>query len=406
MKVLIGPGLHDPKGNEAFLVAALKRAADVQPFSAGLRWEQIEASLPAGWTPDVIIIRDAEFYHMPVGIEKAEYPIVGLIGDYNLSLNQMLPVVGVFDYFFCDTKGLRIFRKLGFNNCDFFCLYGYDSNTHKNFGLSKDIDVVFIGNLSSGIQQERDEYIYQLARLDRKYKVLITTGVFGDEYVHLLNRSHLVFNRSIRDEVNMRFFEALACGAVVMNNYLDELRLMGFVANEHYLEYDDVAEGVDRFFQEWTAENRAQMVQKAAGILAGHSYDDRAAQLLARIAQLDLNPASRLMRELPEKDASNRWERYLASEVNLPGLGKVPRFHPIVVNWSKQLLSTELEMKGFDFAMWSWWIELLQASGLEAYLSRFLAERLALLDRFECFQEEAGRIKTLLNRILYGFSID
>ncbi len=46
MRILLGPGLHDTKGNEAFLVTALKRAAEVKTFSAGLTWPQVAASLP------------------------------------------------------------------------------------------------------------------------------------------------------------------------------------------------------------------------------------------------------------------------------------------------------------------------------------------------------------------------
>jgi hypothetical protein len=406
MKILLGPGVHDPKGNEAFLVTALKRAADVRTFPAGLTWRQTRASLPFNWTPDVIIIRDAEFYQMPMGLERAEYPIVGLVGDYNLSLNQMLPVLGVFDHFFCDTKGQRIFNKLGFDNCDFFCLYGYDPDVHKDYGMGRDLDVVFVGNLNSTVQQERDEYIYQLAKLDRRHKVYITSGVFGQDYVHLLNRAHLVFNRSIRDEVNMRFFEALACGAIVLNNPLEELDMMGFVRNKHYLAYEVLAEAISDFFRTRMERKREEMRANAAMILENHSYDVRANVLLSKISSLDLNVSKRRMGLLSEQEASDRWNRYETNEVMLPDMGLVNRYHPIMVNWQKEIIENELEIRGFNFSIWSWWIELLRASGLDGYLNRFLAERLSLLDRFGCFQEEAKKINAMLNQSLYGFSVD
>lgn len=114
MRLLVGPGLYDPRGNEAFLVKALKKVADVKTFDQkASSFEDVLSGLPNGWNPDAIVVRDAEFYKIPSGIERADFPIFGLVGDYNLSLNQMLPILGCFDYFFCDTKGVRIFQQIG-----------------------------------------------------------------------------------------------------------------------------------------------------------------------------------------------------------------------------------------------------------------------------------------------------
>ncbi|MBW1681774.1 MAG: hypothetical protein JRJ83_10090 [Deltaproteobacteria bacterium] len=116
MKLLVGPGLRDPNGNEAHL------------------------------------------------------------GDYNLSLGQMLPIMCCFDYFFCDSKGVRIFRKLGFQNCEFLCLYGFDPELHRDYGLEKMWDVAFVGNLNHAIQQERESHLFRLARLaDRRIGIASTS---------------------------------------------------------------------------------------------------------------------------------------------------------------------------------------------------------------------------------------
>ncbi|HDI78183.1 MAG TPA: hypothetical protein ENF54_00940, partial [Desulfobacteraceae bacterium] len=183
MKLLIGPGLYDPKGNEAHLVKSLKKVADVKTFDHTHRnFKDVIDSLPRGWRPEVILIRDAEFYKMPMSLEEADCPVFALIGDYNLTLNQILPVLGVFDYFFCDTKGVRIFNKLGFYNCDFFCLYGYDKDIHKDYGLEKDIDIVFIGNLNHQVQKKRESLLFRLAKLGRYFRIVIDTDIFGTDY--------------------------------------------------------------------------------------------------------------------------------------------------------------------------------------------------------------------------------
>lgn len=406
MKLLVGPGLLDPKGNEAFLVKALKKVADVRTFDQDVsHFEDLISGLPHGWNPDALVIRDAEFYKMPLGIERADFPIFGLIGDYNLSLNQMLPVLGCFDHFFCDTKGVRIFNKLGFDNCEFFCLYGYDPELHRDYSLKKDMDVLFIGNLNRSVQQDREKHLYRLARMEHKYRVHIKTGIFGDEYARLMNRAHLVFNCSIRGEANMRFFEAMACGAVVMNNHIDELDVLGFRPDEHYLVYKDPQDAVIKYFEEWTDEKRESIRANVDQVLSQHSYDNRARALVEKIKNADVDITKRKMLELPLNEQALRWEKYNSDEVELKGGTKVDRYNPVVVGWQKCLIENELDINNFDFDMWSWWIDLLSASGLDTYLTQFLAERENLLSSMDCYQGVAKKIQDKLNTLVYGFHV-
>ena len=81
LKLLVGPGLADPRGNEAFLVKALKRVADVVTFDHNpKRFEDVLRALPARWTPDAVLVRDAEYYKIPAGLEAVEYPVFCLLG--------------------------------------------------------------------------------------------------------------------------------------------------------------------------------------------------------------------------------------------------------------------------------------------------------------------------------------
>jgi len=405
MKLLIGPGLSDPKGDEAFLVKALRKVADVKTFDSGIKdFEQLVRSVPHGWTPDAIVIRDAEYYKMPSGLERAELPIFGLIGDYNLSYNQMLPVLGCFDHFFCDSKGVRIFKKLGFNNCEFFCLYGFDPEVHHPYPSKKEWDVVFIGNLNAAVQQDREEYLYQLATLSGNYRIHIDTLIFGSEYASMLSKSHLVFNRSIRDEVNMRFFEAIGCGSVVMNNHLSELDELGLVPDQHYLVFDDVQATVVRYFKEWSAAERDRIRENAKQVMHEHTYDRRAQDLVKKIQTTRIDISKRRFAGLAEKERKKRWIRYRCDEVDVPGLGRWHRYDPTMVGWQKHLTRNELEIRSLDFNMWFWWMDLLAASGLHSYLAQFMMERQSLLSSFGCYRDVANTLRERLNILLYGFT--
>jgi glycosyltransferase involved in cell wall biosynthesis/tetratricopeptide (TPR) repeat protein len=75
---------------------------------------------------------------------------------------------------------------------------------------------VFVGNLSPAVQAGRAKWLGRLGALADKYKVLITAGVFDEKYRALLRRTKLVFNHSARGECNLRAFEAVASGAVLL----------------------------------------------------------------------------------------------------------------------------------------------------------------------------------------------
>ena len=70
-----------------------------------------------------------------------------------------------------------------------------------------------IGNLSATVQRERAPWLARVARLADRCRVRIAGGVYGEEYTRLMNATRITFNRSIRGEMNMRCYEAAACGS-------------------------------------------------------------------------------------------------------------------------------------------------------------------------------------------------
>ncbi len=386
MRILLGPGLNTPQGTEAFFVQALRRHADVVSFDHTFgHIDELWPKLPAGWEPDVVLVRDAEFYLMPADLQRVPCPIVGLIGDYNLSLSRLLPVMGVFDHFLCDSKGVRVFQKLGFENSEFFCLYGHDPQVHVPYQGPKDLDVVFVGSLDPNVQTIREKFVCRIARLHPRLRVMIAEQVFDRDYANLLGRAHLVFNRSIRDEANMRFFEGGACGSVVMNNPLEELDQLGFVPNRDYLAYDDPEEAIDRFFSLSPAQ-REEFRSNVQASLVGHSYDDRAQQLIARLESLALEPSRRRLLRLSQGDQKKRWEIYRKPSITTR-TGERHPYDTELVRWQRGLLEDELEVNSLDTGRWMWFLDLLDASGLDHAIAGFAGARARFLEPFPVHHE-------------------
>jgi glycosyltransferase involved in cell wall biosynthesis/Flp pilus assembly protein TadD len=105
----------------------------------------------------------------------------------------------------------------GFSHVQASNLYGCERAFLENppGETARDIDVLFVGNFHPAVQRERLTWLGRLAPLAARWKVLLTTGVFRDDYRALLQRARIVFNRSIRGECNSRAFEAAAAGALL-----------------------------------------------------------------------------------------------------------------------------------------------------------------------------------------------
>jgi hypothetical protein len=71
----------------------------------------------------------------------------------------------------------------------------------------------------------------------------------------------------------------------------------------------------------------------------------------------------------------------------------------MMVGWQTHLVNNELDIRNFDFSMWAWWINLLNASGLSSALARFVKEKGELLEAFGCHREMADKIGELNARL-------
>lgn len=176
----------------------------------------LESVYPAGWKPDVLLFWSLEYQPIPTGLEAADALVVGVVGDWNLGAIAYHSVGGAFDVLFADRKGCDHLRAAGFPTVRYAPLWGFDPALHRRLpDVTRDIDIAFVGNFHFEIQQDRAKWLARLAPLSRRYRLCLTSGVYGEEYVRLLNRARIVFNHSLRGEINMRVYEAAACGALL-----------------------------------------------------------------------------------------------------------------------------------------------------------------------------------------------
>jgi hypothetical protein len=103
----------------------------------------------------------------------------------------------------------------------------------------------------------------------------------------IYGRAKIVFNKSVRNDVNMRYFEAMGAGAVLVtdsarDNGVEEL----FSPGEDFLEYRDDASllaAIDSLLAD--DEKREQIGARAQRhVLSGHTYRHRAEKILDVLA--------------------------------------------------------------------------------------------------------------------------
>jgi len=179
-------------------------------------FSDICGTLPRGWEPDVVIFRDPFYKPLPAGIEDSPYPTVVVLCDWFGAADYLPDNLRRFDFIFADKSSVQLLKKAGFDNGDYWPAFGFHASQFRLLpGHARTTDLFFAGSMNINIQSERLSWLRRICRLDPEYKVFIAHNIFRDEYVNALNQAKIVFNRSIKGEMNMRAFEACACGSLL-----------------------------------------------------------------------------------------------------------------------------------------------------------------------------------------------
>lgn len=174
------------------------------------------ARLADDWQPDVLLCWQPEAHPPPRGIEDVSIRTVALVSDWNVYYPVLEKNLARYDVVLTDKPGVGVFASELVTAHHIRPLYSQIAPIHYPHDVQKDIDVLFIGNLNHAAHHQRARYLERMAKLSDQYRIVITTGIEGDAYGRLMSRARIVFNHSIRGEVNLRVFETMACGALAM----------------------------------------------------------------------------------------------------------------------------------------------------------------------------------------------
>lgn len=136
-------------------------------------------------------------------------------------------------------------------------------------------DVGFLGNDTYPRRR------FLLDRIGEQFKLLRGTSEPGEAYSRQLSRCRLLFNCSMDRDLNMRFFESLSVGRLLLSDVVpgqDDL----FVSGRHYVAYTDWPDLQKKIVYYLNREREREKIARTGRnyVNAKHTYQDRLETIL------------------------------------------------------------------------------------------------------------------------------
>ncbi|GMV98879.1 MAG: hypothetical protein AMXMBFR84_00190 [Candidatus Hydrogenedentota bacterium] len=281
------------------------------------------ARIAENWKADLLLCWMPEVHPPPLGIEHCPIPTVALVSDWNVFYPVLHRNLARYDAVVCDTRGVQALTSEEVRPVHIFPLYSHISTIHRAVPVDRDIDVLFVGNLNHTAHMDRARYLERIAQLSDTRRVVITTGVFDDAYGELLSRAKIVFNHSIRGELNLRVFETLACGALPFLESSNVEVRQWFTPGEDIVLYDEgnLELLIDRYLDDWEGIGKP-IAARAHARAQSWAGENRFTELIERTASLP--SGGRLFLQFPVEEQAiqtllmygfSRWRVYQSMEV-------------------------------------------------------------------------------------------
>ncbi len=222
-------------------------------------------------------IDDGLRYHLPAELHPSAWWAI----DTHMDFDWCLIRSHGFDFVFAAQRDGAVQLRDGGISTTWLPL-ACDPEIHRKHEAEKTYDVCFVGNVCPG---ERAEL---LQLLQGRFRKNFVGQRYFEDMARTYSGSRVVFNRSVRNDVNMRVFEAVACGSLLLTNDLrDNGQEELFRDGVHLATYRDAEEMVDkvRFYLDREPLRERIAAAGRAEAIARHTYRHRMEALLAEVAQ-------------------------------------------------------------------------------------------------------------------------
>lgn len=242
----------------------------------------------------------------PSGLEDMACPILAYLIDVHQGAHHRYPYLPFFDAVFVAQKD---YRDLIAGQCDApveWLPLACDPTLAP--GRSERIfDVGFVGQLGA-VGSSRRRILETVLATWRSNDHLRYHS--PEEMVAVYASSRIVVNHSVNGDVNMRLFEAMSAGALVVTDRIQNGLNDLFVEGQHYVGYDTHDEALEAIAYYLAHEDERRRIAEAGMSLVRqcHTYDRRWARVLDTCARL-VPPFKASVRHASARERANAYAR-------------------------------------------------------------------------------------------------
>ena len=280
-----------------YLICALKNIASKvlvcsdQPspfsdFSASGAVDVNQVCIQNSFAPDIVLfIEGGTMRLFPTGLEHMSCLTAWYGIDTHTNYSKHLHIGRLFDVTFIAQKEfVERLRQDGLRQVHWLPL-ACAPDIYPAMDLYRNYDVAYVGSTNSAVHPVRHALLVAVRNVFPK--VFLGTAS-PQEMGRIYAQSKIVFNKSINNDVNMRYFEAMGAGALLLtdraiDNGVEEL----FTVGVHYLEYQDEQTLLTQIQELLSNPERCRRIADTArrNVLENHTYKHRAEQLLNFVQQ-------------------------------------------------------------------------------------------------------------------------
>ena len=236
------------------------------------------SEIPPGKFDLFLNIDDGFQYHLPDHLRPAACWVI----DTHMNFEWCLEKAAHYDYVFAAQRdGVLNLRNKGIESAHWLPL-ACDPEIHRPYQATKQFDFSFVGNL---VGTERSALLESLVQ---KYPDNFVGQKYFEEMARIYSASRLIFNRSVKNDINMRVFEGMGCGGLLLTNDLTENGQSElFTEGVHLATYscpEELHEKLDYYLKPETERDKIAQ-QGYELVVSQHTYQHRMQTLLASITE-------------------------------------------------------------------------------------------------------------------------
>ena len=231
--------------------------------------------------PDLFLfIEGGSMRIFPLGLENFSCLTAWYGIDTHMDYEKHLRIARLFDITFVAQQEYVARLKSDGIKQVFWLPLAFEPSLHPSISSERIYDIAYVGSDNAQMHSVRHRILESLStHFPNMWKGMASPRQMGSIYA----QSKLVFNKSVNNDLNMRYFEAMGAGAVlitdpILNNGVEQL----FREGEHFLRYYKEGEVINLVKGVLAQPEKIERIglQARTEVLEKHTYIHRAQEIL------------------------------------------------------------------------------------------------------------------------------